>query len=524
MNAPHIDFRPSDSADFLSAAIKNYGVIFFAAYALTFVVYSYFFTSIIFTNHTFPNAFIYDYPSYKTLGEGRWFADMLISLFGGAGIQSLEMIVAAGVQAINGILFSTFMGLRRKEEIFLATAFICVHPTFLDYYSFSADHIAFTFGDTLVLTGALALQRSPKQPRAFVLATLCFVLSLAAYQPKIGLIALLLALLLMQISIGAGFEAARPVNFREFALRAALAAGSFIVAVLVYFISTKLTVVYDSGFRTHLNGLGAILVQFGNSYSSIYDVTYANVDYLPRSFRLLPAISVLFGIGVVILKAWQRGPIWAAIAAALTLLIPPALKLAKIINDQTWDHSGRIEAPFAYASLFFLAAILLTARGRRLAMAALVLYIYFFAVLGSQETNTAAFKSVYDMNRINRIVVRAEPFLLSRKQTPVVVIGDMKDNFLDRFRQYQNTTFSSQVRTEAFASYRQVEIMNFFLGHYGFASPTMAEVKAAIAGATGRKPWPDSEAVYFNGESIVIILEPYVTGTSVTWASDDQSR
>lgn len=524
MNIPRIGFRPSDFADCFSAAIKDYGVIFAAAYVLTFVVYSYLFTSIIFTNHTFPNAFIYAYPSYKTLGEGRWFADMLISLFGGAGIQSLEMIVAAAVQVVNGILFSVFVGLKRKGDIFLATAFICVHPTFLDYYSFAADHIAFTLGDTLALMGALALQRDSRQPRAFAFATFCFVLSLAAYQPKIALIALLLVLLLLQLSTGVGLVGARPENVRSFGVRMGLAAGSFVAAVLVYFASTKLTIAYDSGFRTHLNGIGAVFVQLRNSYSAIYNSTYATVDYLPRSFSLFPTASALFGIGVVILTAWRRAPIWSGIAAVLVVLIPPALKLAKIINDQTWDHKGRIEAPVAYASLFLLAAVLMTARGRTLATALLVLYIYFFAILGSQETNTAAFKSMYDLNRINRIVARAEPLLLPGKQTPVVVIGDMNDSFLDQFRQYPNTMFSSQVRTEAFASYRQVEIMNFFLGHYGFARPTTAEVKAALAGAAGRKPWPDADAVYFNGEAIVIILGPYVAGTSVTWASDGEVR
>jgi hypothetical protein len=50
------------------------------AYVATVVVYNYFFTHVGFTNHTFPNVWVYGYPSFKTEYEGRWFADILIQL------------------------------------------------------------------------------------------------------------------------------------------------------------------------------------------------------------------------------------------------------------------------------------------------------------------------------------------------------------------------------------------------------------------------------------------------------------
>ena len=56
--------------------------------------------------------------------------------------------------------------------------------------------------------------------------------------------------------------------------------------------------------------------------------------------------------------------------------------------------------------------------------------------------------------------------------------------------------------------YRQPEFTNFFLGRDGVRAPTEAERSKAEAGAVGRPVWPAPGAVYLDGDSVVVVLEP----------------
>lgn len=44
--------------------------------------YSYLFTTISFSNHLFPNAFLNPYPSFRTTSQGRWLLDLIIFFAG----------------------------------------------------------------------------------------------------------------------------------------------------------------------------------------------------------------------------------------------------------------------------------------------------------------------------------------------------------------------------------------------------------------------------------------------------------
>ena len=97
--------------DWLAKLRRHQGVLA-ALLLLQVVAYGYLFTVPIFTDHTFPNSWLYPYPSFKTDGEGRWLADLVILLQGGSGVPSVQMAGAALLQAINGILFASLLGLR----------------------------------------------------------------------------------------------------------------------------------------------------------------------------------------------------------------------------------------------------------------------------------------------------------------------------------------------------------------------------------------------------------------------------
>ena len=195
--------------EFGLSTLRRYAVPFIAAYILTVIVYSYLFTTIIFTNHTIPNAWVYSYPSFKTKQEGRWFADIIILLTGGSGVQAFQMAFGSAIQIINGFLFASLLRVKKIFYIFLMAVFLALHPAFLDYYSFTVDHISFALGDTLGLLGVVVLARTPDQRVGIVLAIVCFVLMLATYQPKIGLMAVLLLIWCLDGVADIGMKQAR---------------------------------------------------------------------------------------------------------------------------------------------------------------------------------------------------------------------------------------------------------------------------------------------------------------------------
>ena len=152
----------------------DYGAIFVGLLVLQFITYGYFFTTLIFTNHTFPNSWVFLYPSYKTLGEGRWFADIIFWLQGGSGVQPFQMSVAVALQSLNGLLFARFLGLEKRLDVSLAAAFLCLYPAFLDYYSFAMDHISFVIGDTFALIGILCWKNAPHSTKTAAVSGLAF--------------------------------------------------------------------------------------------------------------------------------------------------------------------------------------------------------------------------------------------------------------------------------------------------------------------------------------------------------------
>lgn len=474
--------------------------IFLICYLVTVAVYSYFFTQILFTNHTLPNALIYGYPSYKTVSEGRWFADILINLFGSSGIQSLEMILGAGIQAGNGLLFASFLGLRRPVDVLLVTLALCLHPAFLDYYSFSADHVSFTFGDTLAIGGILALTRVKADYVAWLLAIALFVMCLATYQPKMAFIAIMLVL--------AGLLSTNGVGLRSTGRLILLGATAFVSSMIIYY-GTTLLVMTDPavGERTHLNGMVDMLRQFVQSYPDfIAGFTY-RVDFLPPVLTSLPAALLSIGAGAVVVRAYRRSVAQAALALLGLSAIPPALAMSKIVNDQTWDFAGRINYPYAYLLVFAVGvALTINWRGRPVILSCAALLTYFFAVVAVQENNHAAFKSLWDTNVINRLVARIEPLIPNGDATPVAIFGRVERSSGVRFEQYPNRFFNPHIDSDAFADYRQIQILNFFIGRDAVSAATPAQREEAAGLVVGRPIWPEEGSVFLQNGVIVVQL------------------
>ena len=89
-----------------AALLRDNAVPIALLVVLQFAVHHAFFTYFVFTNHSLPNVFVTPYPSYRTLSEGRWLADIVIWLQGGAGVAPLLMFLAATLQAANGFVLA----------------------------------------------------------------------------------------------------------------------------------------------------------------------------------------------------------------------------------------------------------------------------------------------------------------------------------------------------------------------------------------------------------------------------------
>ena len=514
------------------AACRQYGGVLAALVALQIVVYSYFFTTVILTDHTFPNTWVQPYPSHRTRDEGRWLQDLIIFFQGGAGVQPFQMFAAVTLQGINGILFARLLGLTKRFEVFLVAAVICLYPAILDTYSFASDHLTFAIGDTLALAGILCLASQRPSPTNAVVSGLCFMLSLAAYGPKIAFIGLLcLCHLAMSVatdndatdSNAADSDATGPRSGDPTAtlLRLGYVFAVFAAACLCYYASSKLVVTQDAGMRVQLNSAGQMGKAAVQAYHKFFRYCTVDSDYLPVFLRALPAMAVALGTVSLLLSARRKGATAIAILAILLSLIPLAVRAAYIINGNTYENNGRITYVNGYALVFFLAAALHRPLLKWCAMGILLLLFYVMAVVGTQETNAAAMKTIYETNMINRLAARIEEQTegLYEGKRAIVVVGALPEFPYQRYARYRNQRMQPHSRFTAFPFFRQVEILNFLFGQDVLQLPTAAQVERATASTKDRKPWPAADSVYLEDDVVVVLLQKYKEGVPRTISS-----
>jgi hypothetical protein len=299
--------------------------------------------------------------------------------------------------------------------------------------------------------------------------------------------------------------------------RMATAVASLGLGMVLYDISAKLAIQVDV-FRTQINTRSEVTAQILGSFPAFVKYFTVGSDYLPPLFRWLPLTVILLGVSSLIIASWRKGV--SSFFAVIFMLgfIPITLRAAYIINSNTWANVGRIVYPYGFALLFFLLAVVRIKKFKVLYYSAIVLLIYFSMVIVTQETNRAYFKTIFDINKINRIAARIENVVpnLYAKQWPLVVIGDLSMNY-KKYRSFPNSGNHPGLDNETFIDYRQTEFLNFFFGRDVLVRPTPDEVDTAIRSSEGRRPWPAPESVYNSDNIVVVMLEKYRRGASITW-------
>ena len=496
------------------------------------VAYSYLYTTIAFGNHLFPNAWLNSFPSFKTWGEGRWLMNVIFLLQGGSGVQSVQMILATLLQACNALVFLRLLGIERAAHVIVLGGIFCLYPGFLDYYSFASDHVAFVIGDSLALLGFVLLIRLPGLPSRSIAAALCWFLALSIYAPKVALIALFVLMLpLAKLFVQPALQGANRLSGHEVCLpephrrggrlvEDLLAGfGAMVLAMVTFWLSTKLLVTTPLEVRMYLNAPSEAITQLAFSFRHWLDVMVDGLASKSRLTALLPLLLVLMGFALMLWKALKQGWWAGLLTAGVVLLIPPALHLTWMLNRFTPLDAGRYVTAYAYLLVFSLAQLLLGRRTRKVAilLAGLLFWCYF--VLASQIVQAIQIKTSYELGFINRLVTRMEPLLDGDqdKPQPVVVFGRFPQFPVQEYVSWPlQATKSQLLGTDAFAEFRQPDILNVVLGRKVLRPPAPAELEQARRAALKVQPWPSAGAVFRDGQSVVLVLEPDRPGGSVT--------
>jgi hypothetical protein len=246
------------------------------------------------------------------------------------------------------------------------------------------------------------------------------------------------------------------------------------------------------------------------------------VAYLPPELSYLPGIAILAGTALYLWNLRGAGAVRITGAVIVLLALPISAQLTYILNMKSWEV-GRILSPHAYLLAFFLSVLLVSASSRRIGTALLGILVYFFFIVTSQGANYAALKNIFDIGKVNRIAYRIETVVpdLYEQRRSLVIFGNLDATNLNRFRWLRPDPYKVHVETEMFADYRQVMILNFFFGSNVVQQPTEADIDSAVASAEGRRPWPAPEAVYMDGDVIVVLLEAPAEGVATTWPRSD---
>jgi len=271
--------------------------------------------------------------------------------------------------------------------------------------------------------------------------------------------------------------------------------GAMVLALLMFWLSTKLLVTSPIPVSTYLNRAPEGFAEVVSSCRHWLVVMLDGLASGSRVFAVLPLLFVLIGFALMLWRAlkqdWQLG----LLTAVVLLLIPLALHLTWILNRLTPLYGGRFVPAYAY----------------------LLFWCYF--VLASQMIQAIQIKTVYALGFINRFVTRIEPLLVGDpdKPQPVVVFGHYP-----KFTLHNDVSWPIEVKlsqllsTNAFTEFRQVDILHAALGRRAMRPPVPAESEQTRRAASLVQPWPGSGAVFREGRSVVIVLEPDAPGRSVT--------
>ena len=475
-------------------------------YIFLLITYSNFITNITFGNHFLPNILIQQYPSYRTLSEGRWGQDFLIQIFGGAGNAALQALLGLAILTVNSIIISKFI-FNAKHYVALAF-FIAASPFYLEYFQFQIDAIPWAIADSLIVVATIILISS-ELPRNILISSLMYALAISVYQPKIALILTLANLAVITKLVDSNSTVKQLIWLM---LRLFLA---ILIGTTLYLASFLLFASGDN-YRTDVNSLHVMFVSALGSYKFIYELLRSPYPYLPNIIQFIPFL--LFAVGIFQLILSQKVHYKKLFVLIVCILIaPPLIYAGSIINSHTTSTHTRFLLPYF---LFLVLGMVQISNNRQYGKFCMILicFITFNSALQiSNEGRFVAVKTIYESNFINRIASKLEDRMEPGKsESPILIVGRIPE--LRRQDYIRNLPESMIIDTwpESFASFRQVDFLNFYFGTQRYRYPTEAEYKAALVNLNGKPVFPHPGSIYIENGVTVVKLEEYSDTSQVT--------
>lgn len=488
-----------------------------AAFAVNLLAFGYLFFTYIYTNHTFPNVLWQASPSFRTILEGRWGADLVYFLQGRRGIPLFDLMLAVPVQIGNGILFARLLGLRDPLPVFLSASLISVHPFVSDYYAFAGDHLVLVLGDAAILAAFVLVREWRRTGWAVAAAAVLIQFGLSCYQPKIGLAATLWVLLLLAAiarwdgTHDAFRRAMREMLWHAIAIAAAAALYMVLLKLSQRWLGNPAAGNPHSLVRLSTNQGAEILLQAGHALMLTQESLF-EADLFGTELQILPGLmlallALLSGRRALSRAANESDRNWTLLLLLLSLgLLPFAMHAPHLISLRT-PAAGRTMMPTVYVSAFLPLMLLAITRSRALRGAALVVacfMCYRFVVASAEAGHLAHLRSLYEMQFANRLTSRIEAMLddTPRRHAALVVVGRGKlpEVLTPSIRTRSNLNEHSFVR------YREVQMLNFLLGRDVLAFPNQAQTKRALDYAARQAVWPAEGSVALLGDDLVVVV------------------
>jgi hypothetical protein len=409
--------------------------------------------------------------------------------------------------------------MRHPFAAFVAASLISIHPFITDYYAFGGDHLVLVLGDTFIILAFLLVRRKPTSVLRFAAAVFLVQLGISCYQPKIGLLATLWLLIFFSRLVEWDGTA---VFLRRIGRELSISGALILCGAALYFAILKLTQFWfgnpalgntHAEYRLSMARVADLIPEAQKVMQNTYEILFAS-DFFGYAFKmLLGMLLVLFLISLsfrIIVRAERPG--LKILAPCLLIsgicLLPFALHAAYMVSPQSY-FAGRFLMPIAYLTAFLPLMLLKMVRRKPALQWPVVGIILFvccrFVLIDADDGHLARLRTTYEFQFASKLASRIE---LSLPATPhehyaLVVIGQpplpaLLNPVVDS---------KSNLNARSFIQFRDVEMLNFFLGRNLLSYPNRDQVNRALRSASHLSIWPEKESIGVEEEIIVVELE-----------------
>lgn len=509
-----------------TAFLQQHSATFFIVLIINLLAQGYLFVEYIFNNHTLPLVLMQPWPGHR-IWEGRWTAEVIYHLQGGSGIPLLHQSLATAIQICNGIYFATRLRPTSRAEVVIGATIISIHPYILDYYSYVGDHLVFVLGDSLILLAFGLATRSRRWP-SLLAAVVLVSLAIATYQPKISILATIVALFTLT-----WFAQPRDwqPKLRDLILPPLVLALTFLAGIILYYIQFKALFYFwpnsYTPLRLYTNGLNDIIGVIPEIYRNFSDHILSESYVFPAPIRWIQAAILGSFICLYAASVWRNihdiriRLLVYAISIFLILTLPLYIYSSFLVSKNSYWLFFRFYIAYSYLLAFLLIHLIKLSpylQLRRIFCLLSALVIIRFVVLDARILHYAYLDRVQELSIVTRALDRLERDTRYASASPhALVVFGLTPRAWPRDLSPGMPVANNQI--PAFHFFRQPELLNFYTGREAFRYPTAAEIETARAYALTQAPWPAPGSVTFlEGGLAVIVFEVPTSATSTTMA------